>query len=217
MKSNSVAQLAVIHLVDINDITNEQIAPMLRWLSASELARYQRIARNERQRQFLIGRLLLRYSLIRYLAIAPASIRLKEKVRQAPSLKIAGIDPSPYFSISHSANWVACACSDLVPLGLDIERFDARRNLDAISQHTFQPDDVEWLNKQPDKVAAFYRLWSIKEARFKLTQRYTIPSIEHRYELPHPALSMVLMTENALARMPDCELVDWQSLARGFD
>jgi 4'-phosphopantetheinyl transferase len=217
VKLNSIAQLAVIHLVDINKITNEQITPMLRWLSASELARYQRIARNERQRQFLVGRLLLRYSLIRYLAIPPACIRLKEKIRQAPSLKITGIEPPPYFSISHSGNWVACACSDLVPLGLDIELHDARRNLDAISQHTFQPDDIEWLSKQPDKVAAFYRLWSIKEARFKLTQRYTIASIEHRYELPHAVMSMVLMTEHALDAVPDCELVTWEALVRGFE
>ena len=216
MKNNCIDYLASVHLVDIDTITDAQLAPANGWLGKSELARYESIARNERKRQFLAGRALLRYVLMQYLAIDARQIKLTENKRQAPSLKIKGIDPAPFFSISHSGSWVACACSATVQVGLDIERIDARRNLDAISQHTFPPDDVAWLNKQANKVSAFYSLWSTKEARFKLTQGYSIASIEHRYEFPHLAISMVLMTEQALDVTPCCELLEWEELSRAL-
>lgn len=190
---------------------------LLSCVSDSELLRYQRIARPVRKKQFLVGRLLLRHSLAHLLKMNPRNIALIERERQAPLLHIAVGNALPYFSISHSANWVACACSASVTLGLDIEHYDVRRNLEAISQHTFQPDEVAWLNKQPDRVAAFYMLWSRKEARFKLTQSYVKAEIEHCYELSHPAMSAVLMTGRSLDTTPVFESMSWDALKFAFE
>jgi 4'-phosphopantetheinyl transferase len=200
--SNLIAKSAAIFLLDIHAISDDELTSSLCLLSPTELIRYHRIARTLRQRQFLAGRLLLRNALATLLNSSALRISLTEQERQAPLLHIDGIAHPPHFSISHTGSWVACACSHSVRLGLDIEQHDANRNLAAIGEHTFQADDVAWINSQPDQVAAFYRLWSIKEARFKLTQQYAVAEFEYCYELPHPAMSMVLMTDQALDAAP---------------
>jgi 4'-phosphopantetheinyl transferase len=212
--SNSILSTAEIFLLDIDEINDSQITSSLVWLAPTELVRYQRIARQLRQRQFLAGRLLLRYALAKLLKIPAQHITLTEQERQAPLLHIGGMTAQlPYFSISHTGNWAACACSRSIQLGLDIELLDARRDLDAISQHTFHADDVAWLKRQPDQVAAFYRLWSIKEARYKLTQQYKVGEAEHCYEVPHADMSVVLMANQALAAKPQCTVMRWSTVA----
>jgi len=222
--SHSIPSSSVVFLLDIGTDTSEiddaQIALLLSWLSPTELARYDRIARPLRKRQFLAGRMLLRYALAQLLKIPAQRITLTEQERQAPLLRIAGIEEEasllPHFSISHTGNWAACACSLSSRLGLDIELLNAHRDLNAISQHTFHADDVAWIKMQPDQVAAFYRLWSIKEARFKLTQGYAVAETEHCYEMPHPEMTVVLMSDQALAAEPHYDIVEWSTLADYF-
>jgi 4'-phosphopantetheinyl transferase len=207
---------AQIRIVDLDTIPDAQLTPLLAHLSESETARYHRIAREQRKKQFLAGRLLLRYALSNLYDIDAREIVPVERERQAPQVRIAGVKNDPFFSISHSAQWAACASSLSVPLGLDIELIDARRNLEAISEHTFSSEEVTWLKQQPDKLAAFYRLWGKKEARFKLTQGYDRAPTEHCYEFPHPALSIVLMTEQALVATPELQSLEWEGLRDFF-
>ncbi|MET3107117.1 4'-phosphopantetheinyl transferase [Oxalobacteraceae bacterium GrIS 2.11] len=214
MELNSEASSAIIRLIDIKTITDEQLAAAHGWLSPSESTRLQRLARTERKRQFMAGRALLRFSIAQLLNIQARAISLSEQERQAPQLHIAGFSPVPFFSISHSGNWVACACSSSTGLGLDIEVLDAKRNLAAIAQHAFGADDLAWLQNQPDQVGAFYRLWSIKEARFKLTQSYAIAPVEHQYAIEHPAVSIVMMTGQALVGAPEYIVMEWESVDR---
>jgi len=114
--SHSIPSSSVVFLLDIGTDTSEiddaQIALLLSWLSPTELARYDRIARPLRKRQFLAGRMLLRYALAQLLKIPAQRITLTEQERQAPLLRIAGIEEEasllPHFSISHTGNWAAC-------------------------------------------------------------------------------------------------------------
>ena len=209
MEENTVPHSARIYLTDIDLITEDRIASLVSRLNPDELMRYQRFARPLRQRQFLVGRSLLRHLLGNELAVPIDDITLTEQPKRAPLLHIKGVAPVPHFSLSHTGNWVACALSFSIPLGLDIETLDANRNLDAIGEHAFGVDDVAWFRRQPDenKVAAFYQLWSTKEARYKLTQSHTICSTEHCYVLPHPDISIVLMSEHVLSETPQVEFV----------
>ncbi len=71
-----------------------------------------------------------------------------------------------FFSLSHTGRWVFCALAD-DEVGLDAQIPTAYNP--AIIQRHFTPPEREWLDSQPDKVEAFTRLWTMKEAYLKFT------------------------------------------------
>jgi 4'-phosphopantetheinyl transferase len=178
------------------------------WLGPDELARHQRFVREQRRRQFVVGRGLLRMALGRVLNVAPHTICLEERPGMAPRLQLAAA-AGVGFSISHSGRWVACAVSTQTALGLDIEMRDASRDIGAMAAQAFDALEMsgwERLQSLPEaqRVDGFYRLWSEKEARFKLG-----PSAEaHCVVLPHAELSVVLCSATPLLALPRLELVD---------
>ena len=198
-----------IHLIDLDKVSDEALMPLLDWLNPDEFARYGRFQRNLRKRQFLVGRVLLRWSLMQMLNLPRHAIRLTERPQQSPLLQLDDVELLPQFSLSHSGHWVACACSRSTALGLDIEMLDARRNLQGVARHSFQEHELAWLQRQPDLVAAFYYLWSRREARYKLTQKFISEGVENCYALIHPELSMVLMSAAPLADQPAWSELDW--------
>lgn len=195
-------------MVDADAVTDADLQRYRGWLSASEMARHQRFVRAQRQRQFIVGRILLRATLARLLGLTPQEIRLEEQVGKAPRLlaptfKGAG----PGFSIAHSGRWVACAVSAQTALGLDIELRDPGRDLAALAAQAFEVDEMaQWERirhlPEEERVAGFYRLWSEKEARFKLNQPggYCVA-------VAHPELSVVVCSERELAQPPQIALV----------
>ncbi|MGV8894136.1 MAG: 4'-phosphopantetheinyl transferase family protein [Burkholderiaceae bacterium] len=171
---------------------DDTLARYVAWLNPAELERYRRFVRPERQRQFLIGRILLRLALAKLMQVQPTTISLTERPGNAPLLHWA--QPAPGFSLSHSGPWVACAVSAQTVLGLDIEVMNPARDLSALSTQVFDADDIACLRAQPDKkqVAAFYALWSIQEARYKLASTHDLASGQSCIALPHRDISMVL-------------------------
>ncbi|GAC1320635.1 MAG: hypothetical protein NVS3B11_13610 [Collimonas sp.] len=163
---------AVILLHNANQLTDDDRGRFLACLSADELLRYQRFLRPLRQREFLLGRILLRFAVARLAGVALGAVRVTERKNQAPLVQLpaTGSTSPPYFSLSHSRGWVACAVSGDTALGLDIETLDAERDVDAIGRAAFSRAESNWLSSRPakDKVADFYTLWSSKEALFKL-------------------------------------------------
>ena len=196
-------------MVDADAVTDSGLQRLRGWLSPGEMARHQRFVRAYRQRQFVVGRVLLRMALGRLLGVMPQEIRLEEQVGKAPRLAapvLKGVQPG--FSIAHSGRWVACAVSAQTALGLDIEMKDGTRDLNALAAQAFDSVEMsQWERLQglPDaeRVEGFYRLWSEKEARFKLG----ITGGGHCLVLPHAELSMVLCTDRPLASPPAIELV----------
>jgi 4'-phosphopantetheinyl transferase len=201
---------ATFWMVDADAVSEADLQRWRGWLTPDEMARHQRFVRAQRQRQFVVGRVLLRVALARLLNVAPQEIRLEERVGQAPRLVAPlgkGQQP-PGFSLAHSGRWVACAVSAQTALGLDIEMKDATRDLNVLAAQAF--DSVEmslWERLQGlpgnERVEGFYRLWSEKEARFKLG----LAAGGHCVVLPHPELSMVLCSELPLERVPAVEVV----------
>ncbi|PLY42315.1 4-phosphopantetheinyl transferase [Janthinobacterium sp. ROICE36] len=188
---------ASICLLDIRTIAVAQLHQYESWLGAAEAARYARFVRPLRRRQFLLGRALLRAAMGEILEMAPESIALEERPGQAPRLLAhAG---GPYFSISHSGHWVACALSDTTPLGLDIELCDVRRDVLALAQQAFGAAVVAELEKLPpeERRVAFYQRWSEAEARYKLGM-----DAAACVTIAHAELSIVLCSAAPLAQAP---------------
>ena len=202
---------ASLWMVDAEAVTDADLQRYRGWLTPSEMARHQRFVRAFRQRQFVVGRILLRATLARALGVAPQEVKLEEQIGKAPRLAApvlkGGAPGLPGFSIAHSGRWVACAVSGQTALGLDIEIRDASRDLSALAAQAFDADEMsQWdrIKHLPDaeRVDGFYKLWSEKEARFKLNQVGG-----HCVSIAHPELSIMLCTEHRLAAPPRIEMV----------
>jgi len=189
---------AWVWMVDADCVTAAALRRCHGWLSVSEAARYARFLRPQRQRQFVIGRGVLRMALGRLLDRAPQDVHLEEQAGHAP--RLAGHPRLPGFSIAHSGRWVACAVSADSALGLDIEMKTAGRDLEALARQAF--DDAALARWEalpaPQRSDGFYALWSEQEARFKLG----LAQAAHCVALAHPELSVVLCSAVPLA--PPC-------------
>lgn len=198
----------LIWLADVNTMTDASLQRYLAWLTPGELARHGRFVRELRRRQFVAGRILLRMALAPLLRLPPQHVQLEERTGQAP--RLLAPDPgrtAPGFSVSHSGRWVACAVG-AHPLGLDIEVRDSSRDLGALARQAFDADEAaRWEQMQRwepgARVEGFYRMWSEKEARFKLGQSVG----GHCVAVPHPELSMVVCSTVQLAEVPQPVLV----------
>ena len=74
------------------------------WLSASELARLQRLKIANRRDQFLSGHWLVRFLLSQHFGTPPSAWQLVERTNLPPA--VLGFD-DVQISISHSGEWVA--------------------------------------------------------------------------------------------------------------
>jgi 4'-phosphopantetheinyl transferase len=162
---------AVIWLLDANALSDADCVRLLACLSEPELLRYRRFLRPLRQREFLLGRIVLRFAVAQLAGIGFGAVEIIEREGGAPQLQLPPACPLiPYFSLSHSRGWVACATSAGTPLGIDIEALDAGRDVDALARSAFSAAESDWLFKRPeaDRPEAFYALWSDREALYKL-------------------------------------------------
>jgi 4'-phosphopantetheinyl transferase len=181
---------ATVWIIDGDGVTDAALASYSGWLNAAEQARYRGFVRPLRQRQFLIGRVLLRLALGELLDLPPPQLRLVERAGRSPQLDMPGLQAG--FSLSHSGPWVACAVCAQGALGLDIELPQAQRDVAALASQSFDADDVAWLAAQPAIEPAFYQRWCRNEARIKLASNSDGPASPCDIVLAHPALTIAL-------------------------
>lgn len=169
---------ATLWLVDGNCIDEDAIEQGKRALAPSEMRRFASFKRPERQRQYLIGRMLLRHAVSRMTGVPPASISTLDRPGAAPLLILPDGVLQPGFSLSHSREWIACTTGTDVQVGVDIEVIDSERNILALADAAFYPEEYAWFTGQngSERLAAFYRMWTLKEALFKLL------SVQHRQD-----------------------------------
>ncbi|HXV84616.1 MAG TPA: 4'-phosphopantetheinyl transferase superfamily protein, partial [Candidatus Binatia bacterium] len=210
-------------------------------LGASEARRYGAFRRRERKRQFLLGRMLLRFAVARLLSLPPDTLGIVERNNNAPELVLpASTRARPNFSLSHSGDWVACAISPDAILGVDIELNKPNRNVFAASQMAFHPKEFRWLLQQSPapRLSAFYQLWCTKEALYKLMcalgrESVSSPLVDTDnllasqgegwcgYTWVHCSLTIALCSDQPLSALHKLELAglsraDWLTLGGEF-
>ena len=154
----------------------EDTAAALPWLDAVSAtlgddtrAVLSTLTRDSVRRRFVLSRLLLRTAVSRYMDCDPATLVVTERRGDAPLVtRMDGDQPS--VSLSHSGAWIACAVS-ADPIGVDIEDTTRARDLRAISAWFYSDPEHAWMLRQADPGLAFYRLWTGKEAVFKLAHQ----------------------------------------------
>jgi 4'-phosphopantetheinyl transferase len=78
---------------------------------------------------------------------------------------IAG-HPEIHFNLSHCREAVACAIGDR-PVGIDVE--SVQRYRESLARYTMNDEELRLIAEAERPDVAFIRLWTMKEARLKLT------------------------------------------------
>ncbi len=137
------------------------------WLNQEERARAERFRFPVHRERFIRGRGMLRRLLAAYLETDPAAITFEIGEKGKPYLPGSAI----HFNLSHSEGRAVLAVSRLPSIGIDIECFDRRVNVDGLSRRCFRESEISGLLELPEeeKRRAFFWIWTAKEARMKAT------------------------------------------------
>lgn len=108
-----------------------------------------------------------RAALSRHAPVAPGSWRFATGEHGKPRL----VDPPlPLdFNLSHSGDWMVCAVSAGIPLGVDIELENKSRDVMRLARRFFSQAETADLEALPEDARRerFYEYWTLKEATVK--------------------------------------------------
>jgi 4'-phosphopantetheinyl transferase len=231
---------AALWLLNGSLVREDDIEFFAKQLGASEARRYGAFRRRQRKRQFLLGRMLLRFAVSRLLSLPPDTLGVVERDNNAPQLLLFDSKSAqPSFSLSHRGDWVACVVSRDVVLGVDIECNDPTRNIFGMSHMAFHSNEYLWLLQQSEaaRLSAFYQLWCTREALYKLMsalgrETVSLPLVGaegmlashagwYCYTLAHFSLTIAVCSDQPLSALRKIELAglsraDWLALGREF-
>lgn len=144
----------------------ERLEPLLR---EDEIARADRFRRPELRSRFVIGRGALRCILGGYLEVEPEQIAFRLGPHGKPYLE--AVDWPLQFNLSHSDNLALSAFVVDREVGIDIEMVRPLEDAGHIINRYFSPAErAEFLSfPESERLAAFYRGWTRKEAFVKAT------------------------------------------------
>ena len=118
----------------------------------------------DHRRRYAITHGALRVILSCYLGVDPSSLQFAFGPRGKPSL----LDDGPQFNLSHSAQMAMVAVAS-APIGIDCEKLRHLERLLDIAKRQFSAAEYAALKEVPeaDRLLAFYRCWTRKEAYVK--------------------------------------------------
>jgi 4'-phosphopantetheinyl transferase len=135
------------------------------------------VRRDDARRRYVVAHGELRRVLAPHAGVAPAAIAYTylcgvcgSHEHGRPSLALDAVRSAPpSFSLSHSGDVAVVAVAD-EPIGADVERVRPRRYLDAVARRVLRDDEfARWAAlPETDRVVAFLRVWTAKEAYVKL-------------------------------------------------
>jgi len=152
-----------VHIPDMRD----RIENFYALLSEDEQKKAQQLQQEKSRNSSIIARGVLRTLLSGYLEIPATEIVFQYSKNGKPSLDTR-IQKEPIsFNISHSNNWILLAFGRHFELGIDIEKIQPQRQMQAIASRYFSPKERERLEKASDFKTLFFQLWAKKEAYVK--------------------------------------------------
>ncbi|HRG16758.1 MAG TPA: 4'-phosphopantetheinyl transferase superfamily protein [Pseudomonadota bacterium] len=171
-------------------------------VSTDEQRRASSIAKPQRRRQFIAGRMLLRRMLADSLGGRAEDFEL-EATAGAPPRVVA--HPGLHLSVSHSGEWVVAAVADR-PVGIDIERLGERRDPQRFARWVCSADEwTDW--RMLDGAAADDALiahWTRKEAWLKREGGEVLLTRMHRL---HAGTADAASADGATWRVADAAML----------
>jgi len=136
-------------------------------LCPSEVERAGRYATAELRSRFAFSRGALRHILSFYTDESPALLKFDSGPYGKPLLRRSTCS----FNVTHSGLLMACAVSQMVPVGIDIEQMREMPHMFAIASGHFTPGECERLGalQAVYRTRGFFECWTRKEAFIKAT------------------------------------------------
>lgn len=151
----------------------DQEKKFLDTLEFDERSRADRFHFAEDRRQFVVARGFLRLVVSRYLETSAEQLRFCYGTYGKPALDGVHRSSQLRFNMSHSHGVAIYALTYGREIGVDVEYIRDDFTSEEIARHFFSPFEVETLCALPpeDRVTAFFKCWTRKEAYIKATGR----------------------------------------------
>jgi len=145
--------------------------PTARLLSTDERARADRFHAEADGRRYAVGRGALRTILGRYLGLPPERLEFRYGPRGKPALAGEIVSSAPRFNLAHSRDLALLAVTGGREVGVDVEVVRPIPDADRLVARYFSArEGAEYAALSgPEKLGAFFRGWTRKEAYIKAT------------------------------------------------
>lgn len=151
-------------------------------LSPGELERSRRLSHPTVRHQFQVSRALLRRVLSAATGLAPAELPIELGAHGKPAL--VGLAPAQswQFSLAHAGDSLLLGFHRF-PIGVDLEASRPVESL-KLARRFFTEAELTWLQSlsSAERVSAFARLWTLKEALVKWQGGQLLP-VARRYDM----------------------------------
>jgi len=161
-----------IHVWKANlDNWGERLAEFHTYLSELEKKRADRLMFEGLRQHFTAGHAITRLILGQYLKQRPGEVEIA--IRPGGKPVLAGISNQSLkpllFNLSHSGSFLLVSISRHYDPGIDLETIRPEFEQGLVSSHFFSAKERVWLDMQQtdQKAAAFFKLWTCKEAVLK--------------------------------------------------
>jgi 4'-phosphopantetheinyl transferase len=146
-------------------LTPERLA----WLSDAEGGRAERFRFPEHALRWRVAHVALRDCLAHATGCSPAEVVFTTDSTGKPQLAHA---PQVQFNLSHSGDVALVAIGEAIPLGVDVELIKPVPEMRGVAESHFANEERSALwafEDEQQRLAAFYRCWTRKEAYVKAT------------------------------------------------
>ena len=180
---SQLGDVAVIHVDLTPCASRERLAAA--WLDGREEAQGSRYLHPRPRRHFTLCRAALRALLCGRLGCRNDQLSFGTSGYGKPYALVSGVPASVGFNVSHGGRHGLIALAPGGRIGVDVEEWDPRRDLEGIATRVFTPSEQAELAAAggAKKVRLFFELWTMKEALIKAlgTGFHLSPS---RFEIP---------------------------------
>lgn len=149
------------------DVAAEIVAAAAELLTSEERRRADQFRLPGLRERYIIGRAAMRRMVAEQLGVAARELCFTLSPRGKPSLPGAGL----HFNLAHSGGLAVLAVTRAGEVGVDVERIRPMPDALDLAARFFSPRELAALRAVPPagRDAAFFRLWTRKEAWLKAT------------------------------------------------
>mgnify|MGYP004572692323 FL=1 len=180
-----------VYVYDISAVTDQRLKQDALILSDDEIARLDNMISLKRRKEFIAS-----HYLVRKILSAQAKKNISDiELNVLKSGALIPTDPAlGFISISHSFDFVAIAHAN-APVGLDMEKMRDKDNFNAIlEQIDSVKDAAEMIKSGLTLKQAFYRLWTRREAFYKLASVDKNATLDNTYFYYHQSNNFMFCT-----------------------
>lgn len=150
-------------------LSRRQIEALRHDLCADEQERAARFRFDVDRDRFVVAHGGIRSVLAQYVGMEPRQLRFRRGPYGKPAMAEGQAGGGVEFNLTHSGEWALVAVARGRAVGVDIERARTIPEMEGVARSVFTPAEHEGLLRvgPSERFAAFYRLWTRKEAIIK--------------------------------------------------